>query len=149
MMRGRLGCVIAICGSALLPGPVRVPRSDDWETLNQEVMSLYKQGKYDRAVEVAKKALEVAERDRGPDHPNVDTVLENLSELHMKMGKAEDARKPADRPAKIRDSERSPESVQGVGRNCATKSGYGVAGLRSRSPVVETTSLAEAQPRAS
>ena len=56
MMRGRLGCVIAICGSALLLAQCASPRSDDWETLNQEVMSLHKQGKYDRAVEVAKGA---------------------------------------------------------------------------------------------
>ena len=34
----------------------------EWEILNQEVKSLYQQGQYDRAVVVAKKALEVAEK---------------------------------------------------------------------------------------
>jgi len=29
----------------------------EWETLKDEAMSLYRQGRYDRAVEVAKKAL--------------------------------------------------------------------------------------------
>ena len=32
----------------------------EWDILNQEVMELYQQGKYDRAVVVAHKALEVA-----------------------------------------------------------------------------------------
>ena len=40
----------------------------EWETLNKEVMDLYRAGKYDRAVVVAKKALQVAEENVGPDH---------------------------------------------------------------------------------
>ena len=42
----------------------------EWETLNDEVMSLYSQGCYDRAVVVAKKALQVAEQAVGPNHPS-------------------------------------------------------------------------------
>jgi hypothetical protein len=34
----------------------------EWETLNKEVLDLHKAGKYDRAVIVAQKALEVAEK---------------------------------------------------------------------------------------
>ena len=34
----------------------------EWETLNEEVMSLYQKGQYDRAVVVAVKALDIAER---------------------------------------------------------------------------------------
>lgn len=33
----------------------------EWDTLNQETEELYRLGKYDRAMVVAKKALEVAE----------------------------------------------------------------------------------------
>lgn len=33
----------------------------EWETLNHEVMELYRAGKYDRAVLLAQKALRVAE----------------------------------------------------------------------------------------
>ena len=36
----------------------------EWDNLNQEVMELYRTGNYDRAVVVAKKALEVAEHYR-------------------------------------------------------------------------------------
>ena len=43
----------------------------EWDILNQEVQKLYRTGKYDRAVVVAKKALEVAEKNVGPNHPDL------------------------------------------------------------------------------
>ncbi|NQU76617.1 MAG: tetratricopeptide repeat protein, partial [Planctomycetes bacterium] len=53
-------------------------QGSELETLNDEVISLYRQGRYDRAVVVAKKALQVAEQAVGPDHPSVATSLNNL-----------------------------------------------------------------------
>ena len=50
------------------------------------VMDLYRAGRYDRAVVVSKKALEVAERSVGPDHPDVDTDLNNLATLCYRQG---------------------------------------------------------------
>ena len=58
----------------------------EWETLNDEVISLYRQGLYDRAVVVAKKALQVAEQAVGPDHPSVATSLSNLALLYKTQG---------------------------------------------------------------
>ena len=58
----------------------------EWEILNQEVMELNRTGKYDRAVVVAKKALEVAEKNVGPNHPDVATSLNNLAELYRTQG---------------------------------------------------------------
>ncbi len=43
----------------------------EWDILNEEVMELYRAGKYDRAVVVATKAPEVAETSAGADHPAV------------------------------------------------------------------------------
>lgn len=40
-----------------------------WDILNQEVVELYQAGKYDRAVGVAQKALQVAEQNVGPTIP--------------------------------------------------------------------------------
>ena len=54
----------------------------EWEILNQEVMELHRTGKYDRAVDVAEKALEVAESNVGLDHPDVATSLNNLALLY-------------------------------------------------------------------
>lgn len=58
----------------------------EWETLNDEVNSLYRQGRYDRAVVVAKKALAVAEEAVGPDHPAVAQSLNNLALLCYAQG---------------------------------------------------------------
>ena len=51
----------------------------EWDTLSQEVMELNRTGKYDRALVVAQKALQVAEQNVGRDHPDVATSLNNLA----------------------------------------------------------------------
>jgi tetratricopeptide (TPR) repeat protein len=58
----------------------------EWNILNQEVMELHRTGRYDRAVVVAKKALEVARKNVGPDHPDVATSLNNLALLYHTQG---------------------------------------------------------------
>ena len=58
----------------------------EWDILNQEAMELSRAGRYDRAVVVAKKALEVAQENVGPNHPNVTTSLNNLAELYRVQG---------------------------------------------------------------
>ncbi|MCS6785458.1 MAG: tetratricopeptide repeat protein, partial [Thiobacillaceae bacterium] len=58
----------------------------EWETLNQEVMELYRAGHYDRAVVVARKALQVAEQNVGREHPDVATSLNNLAALYRAQG---------------------------------------------------------------
>jgi tetratricopeptide (TPR) repeat protein len=57
-----------------------------WDTLNQETMELYQAGQYDRAVGVAQKALQVAEQNVGPGHPDVATSLNNLAGLYDTQG---------------------------------------------------------------
>jgi hypothetical protein len=52
-----------------------------WDILNKEAMELYRTGNYERTVVVAKKALEVAEKNFSPDHPSVATSLDNLATL--------------------------------------------------------------------
>jgi hypothetical protein len=49
-------------------------------------MTLYRAGRHDRAVVVARKALEVAEQNLGPDHPDVATSLNNLAVLYRARG---------------------------------------------------------------
>jgi len=58
----------------------------EWDILNQEVMKLYRAGKYDRGIVVAKKALEVAQENTGPDHTDVATSLNNLALLYDTQG---------------------------------------------------------------
>jgi tetratricopeptide (TPR) repeat protein len=63
----------------------------EWETLNDEVTSLYQQGRYDRAVVVAKKALAVAEKAVGRNHPALATSLNNLAALYRAQGQYAEA----------------------------------------------------------
>ena len=61
-------------------------QGSEWERLNAEAISLYKQGRYDQAAVAEKKALQVAEQNLGPDHPDVATSLNNLAELYREQG---------------------------------------------------------------
>jgi len=63
----------------------------EWETLTKEVMSLHRAGKYERAVVVATKALAVAEKNAGPDHPDVAQSLENMATLYQATNRAKEA----------------------------------------------------------
>ena len=61
-------------------------QGSEWKVLNEEVTSLYQKGQYDRAVVVAKKALDVAEKAVGPHHPDVASSLNNLAALYRAQG---------------------------------------------------------------
>ena len=78
----------------------------EWDILNQEVMELYRTGKYVRAVVVAKIALEVAEKNVGPNHPDVATSLNNLAALYRATKRDEEAATLEQRAARIRASQR-------------------------------------------
>src|SRR5579875_1410816 len=58
----------------------------EWRILNQEVMELYRAGKYDRALVLARKALQVAEQSAGPNHPDVAASLNNLALVYEAQG---------------------------------------------------------------
>ncbi len=58
----------------------------EWDTLMQEVVEFHRTGKYDRGVVIARKALQVAEKNDGPEHPNVVRSLNFLAMLYGKQG---------------------------------------------------------------
>ena len=55
-----------VSGSVVEKGPVT-----EWEVLTSEVMKHYSSGDFTKGVEVAKRALQLAQQDYGPNHPNV------------------------------------------------------------------------------
>ncbi|MCL5801955.1 MAG: tetratricopeptide repeat protein, partial [Gammaproteobacteria bacterium] len=81
----------------------------EWDILNQEVMSLYQKGQYDRAVIVAKKALGVAEKALGPDHPDVAASLNNLAYLYYTQGQYAQAEPLYKRSLAIREKALGPD----------------------------------------
>ncbi len=58
----------------------------EWDALNTEMAELRRAGESDRAVVVAKKALEVAEKNVGSNHPDVAESLNNLAALYGTQG---------------------------------------------------------------
>ncbi len=58
----------------------------EWNDLTKRVEELYRAGEYDRAVVVAKKAVEVAEKNVGPNHPDLATSLDSLALLYRTQG---------------------------------------------------------------
>jgi hypothetical protein len=68
------------------------PKGPEWDILNQEFMDLYRAGNCDCAMTVTKKSLKVAERNAGPDHPDVAGSLNNLAEPYRTQGNYAQAR---------------------------------------------------------
>ena len=74
-----LGLWILACASLLA-------EDDDPNALNQRVSQLIEQGKYQEAIPIAERAVEVAKRARGPEHPETADALNNLGFLYKKTG---------------------------------------------------------------
>ena len=83
------------------PTTVHAKAGIEWETLNDEVMSLYRAGHYERAVAVARKALAVAEKNAGPDHPSMATPLTNLAAMYRFTNRHGEAEKLEQRATRI------------------------------------------------
>ena len=75
----------------------------EWGALNEEALKLYRAGKYDRAVVVAEKALEVAQKNAGPDHPAVGTILNTLAINYHEQGQYAQAEPLYERALAIRE----------------------------------------------
>ena len=58
----------------------------EWQTLSKEAMSLYQTGQYDRAVSLGSKALDVAEKALGPDHPDTAQLFYNFAVIYSAHG---------------------------------------------------------------
>ena len=57
------------------------------ETLDEQVVRLYGEGKYAEAEPLAKQSLDQSIKKNGPDHPETATSLNNLAALYKAQGK--------------------------------------------------------------
>ena len=96
-MRGLWVCLGATCFCALLLAPPGAAEDREWERLDMEATSLYKNGEYDRALVPARKALESVERAFGPDHLYVAIPLETLALIYKEQGRYAEATPLAER----------------------------------------------------
>src|ERR1700738_4544169 len=73
-------------GLLLLACPESWAEEDDLNALNQQVIQLFGEGKYQEAIPIAERAVEVAKRTLGPEKPETATALNNLGFLFKKIG---------------------------------------------------------------
>jgi CHAT domain-containing protein/F0F1-type ATP synthase beta subunit len=66
--------------------PMMFLKAQDWETLNQQGVKLYQEGKYAEAMAIFEKAKTQAKKEFGKDHPNYATSCNNLGLLYQEKG---------------------------------------------------------------
>ena len=84
----------------------------EWAALTKDFMELYRAGKYDRAVDPAKKALDLAEKKVGPDHPLVAVSLNNLATIYRVQGQSARAELLFERALAISEKALGPDHPQ-------------------------------------
>ncbi len=73
------------------------------QRLNQEVMKLHREGKYNQAIPLAKRALLIREKLLGSEHPDVATSLNSLAQLYQAQGNYSKAEPMLKRSLAIRE----------------------------------------------
>jgi tetratricopeptide (TPR) repeat protein/CHAT domain-containing protein len=78
--------VLLALGLLILACPAGLTEDDDPNALNQQVSQLIEKGKYQEAIPIAKRAVEVAKRVRGSHRTETAVALNNLGFLYKKIG---------------------------------------------------------------
>jgi len=78
--------VLFALGLLIFGTSATIANDDDLGVLNQRILELTKQGKYQEAIPVAEKAVDIARRLRGPEHRDTATTLNNLASLYDDLG---------------------------------------------------------------
>src|SRR5208282_1491763 len=78
--------VLLALGLLILACPAGLTKDDEPNSLNQRVNQLIEQGKYQEAIPIAERAVEVAKHTLGPDHPKTADALNDLGFIFQKIG---------------------------------------------------------------
>lgn len=73
------------------------------DQLDKQMTQLYKEGKFDKALVLAKRVAEIREKALGVDHPSVATSLYNVAILLLAKGKYDDAAQFLQRVIEIKE----------------------------------------------
>lgn len=87
-------------------------QQDLYNKLNKKLATLYKSGRTEEAIEVAKKAVAVAEKTFGEKHPYVSASLNNLALLYISEGKYEQAEPLYEKSLKIAEEHLGKDNPQ-------------------------------------
>jgi len=105
----RLKIIPIIFLSIFLLCPSANSEEDPSESLNKQVVTLYQQGRFSEATEIAEEVLQLREKALGPDHPNVAISLNNLAALYEAQGKYAEAEPLYKRLLEIREKALGPD----------------------------------------
>lgn len=86
-----LPLTILITALLLVAAPCAVAEDNTLRVLNDTAVSLYEDGKYDEAAELAERALQIAEDAMGPSDPQLTPFLNNLAVIRYAQGKYKEA----------------------------------------------------------
>ena len=92
--------------------PLEVPprlSQNELEALDQQIVELYEQGRYQEAIPLAERRVEILEAQLGPEHPDVASSLNNLAALYDLQGRYEDAEPLYQRVLGISEAQLGPE----------------------------------------
>jgi tetratricopeptide (TPR) repeat protein len=109
MLLGLVRCLaFAILLGILTPQSGRA-QNNDLDALDLQVVQLYRQGKYNEAIQIAERALALSEKKFGPDHPSVGTSLNYLVQLYRLQGRYGAAERLNKRPLAIHEKALGPD----------------------------------------
>ena len=78
--------VISLLVNAPNQAQKQSPELIEADQLSEQVIAFYKEGKYDKALPLAQRALELREKMLGPDHMLTGDACANLAAVYMAMG---------------------------------------------------------------
>jgi tetratricopeptide (TPR) repeat protein len=82
------------------------------DQLSAQVMGLFKQGKFDKALPLAERALALRESALGPQHIMVGNALINVAEIYLAKGKRKEARTMYQRAVAIYEKEPAADKAE-------------------------------------
>ncbi len=86
----KLAFLLVLIGLCVWPVGLRAQSAALMEAYRQGA-ALYQAGRYDEALPFLKKALELGQREFGPEHPSTAMLLNDLAELYRLQGKYAEA----------------------------------------------------------
>jgi tetratricopeptide (TPR) repeat protein len=84
---GMLVATLLLAGAILAASPALAESNTELEALNNQVHQLYQAGKYQEAIPLARRQVEVAEKSLTANHPNIALALNNLAEVLRLTGR--------------------------------------------------------------